>query len=600
MSTPSQKLREDASNLFDLWSTPLSSRPKPTSKPKPKVQELDVKAQRRKEVDDPYGIIPPLLPNPTPTPAQKLEAEELKEKANDLVRQKQYASAIYIYDEAIHLDSTNPFLYGNRALCRLKMKYYLDAASDALDAFKLDPSYIKAHVRYAEATDAMYQVRYSEEGYQTALKLFDKLNLTPAERKVKEEIERSYEASQMRIFELELAIEEGSRANCSAAPPWRRALAVAGRMDIHDPKLAGTSTQILLAAFSHYLKGTESIQHLCRANYRGTMPTHMLARAVMYDNRVWYVWDKSWTGKIRKSILWLNNSQRGWEELVPGQAFREKVLKRLADEGWESMRYSLLFTVHSWIVSAAMAHDIPGATPAIAAQVLGQVVDVITWGRSIWVDAGVPLPQCGILFYPRFLLATRKLHMEALIEAFETEKDKSKKNKVLEDLFNEAETVIEFVDSQPPDLSEEDEYWEDQKCKIVAVKALEEIPCAVAYSVKGLYYKEKAANSQDMAEKAHNAYLKAATLVPDDDELYARYLNAALDIMLTYGAPVKLLLKTADDMREGMRRMYPVWGLGRDNGKSMNYNLVRVNTLKGLRAQGRVKDEDRYCWGNDS
>ncbi|EEB99836.1 hypothetical protein MPER_00385, partial [Moniliophthora perniciosa FA553] len=69
-----------------------------------------------------YDFRSPLLPNPTPTPAQKLEAERLKEKANDLVRRQQYVSAVSVYDEAIHLDATNPFLYGNRALCRLKMK----------------------------------------------------------------------------------------------------------------------------------------------------------------------------------------------------------------------------------------------------------------------------------------------------------------------------------------------------------------------------------------------------------------------------------------------------------------------------------------------
>ncbi|EEB90569.1 hypothetical protein MPER_11205, partial [Moniliophthora perniciosa FA553] len=466
MSTPSQKLREDVSNLFDLWSTPLSSRQKPT--PKPKVEEFNVQAERRKEVDYPYGIIPPLLPNPTPTSAQKLEAEKLKEKANILVRQKQYTSAIYLYDEAIHLDSTNPLLYGNRALCRLKMKYYLDAASDASDALKLDPSYIKAHVRYAEATDAMYQIQYSEEGYQSALKLFDKPNLTPAERKVKEQIERSHEASKKRIFEMELVIKESSREKCSAAPPWRRALSVAGKMDIYDPRFAGTSYKLYSSPLSAYVR-----------------------------------LDKSWMGKVRKSIIWLNNSQRGWDELVPGPAFREKVLKRLADEGWEKMRNSLIFTLQSWIVSAAMAHEIPGATPAAAAQMLGQVIDVITWGRSIWVDAGVPLPQCGLLFYPRFLLATRKLHMQVLMEVVETERDKSKKRK------------------SRPDLSEEDEYWEDKSCKIIGVKAFEEIPCAVAYSAKGLYYKEKAANLQDMAERAFNAYLKATTLVPNDDELYA-------------------------------------------------------------------------------
>ncbi|EEB96056.1 hypothetical protein MPER_04873 [Moniliophthora perniciosa FA553] len=170
------------------------------------------------------------------------------------------------------------------------------------------------------------------------------------------------------------------------------------------------------------------------------------------------------------------------------------------------------------------------------------------------------------------------------------QRKQGEESQILEDLFNEAESVVELVNNQD----------RERKSHIIGIKALEDIPCAVAYSAKGLYYKEKATDSQDMVEKAYNAYLKAATLVPKDDESYARYLNAALDIMLTHGAPVKLLLKMADDVREGMRKMYPVWGSGPDNGESMKCNLVRVNTVKGLRARGVVKDEDRYCWSDDS
>ncbi|ESK91499.1 hypothetical protein Moror_2631 [Moniliophthora roreri MCA 2997] len=320
----------------------------------------------------------------------------------------------------------------------------------------------------------------------------------------------------------------------------------------------------------------------------------------MHDVRVMIsvgsIWDETFPGKVLKAINWLNDSQRGWFEYKPNQAFHEKVLKRLAAEGWQKMKFSLILTVQSWIINGAILSCME---PAMAVEQLGRALDVITWGRSTWIDAGVPLEQCGVLFYPRFLLATRKLHMQALMELADKEKNKSKKSKILEELFNEAESVIEFADSQCPDLSEEPKEWEEKESKIVGIKAFEEIPCAVAYFAKGLYYKEKAASSQDLAENAYNSYLKATTLVPDDDEQYARYLNGALDVMLTYGAPVNLLLKTANDLREGMRRMYPVWGLGRDNGESMKHGLVKANMVKGLRAQGRVKNEDHYRYGDD-
>ncbi|EEC00050.1 hypothetical protein MPER_00095, partial [Moniliophthora perniciosa FA553] len=69
-------------------------------------------------------------------------AQGLKDEADNLFRQQDYSSAWQKYGEAITLDTKNPVLFANRALCGLKLDQ---------SAVKLDPGYAKAHARCAEA-----------------------------------------------------------------------------------------------------------------------------------------------------------------------------------------------------------------------------------------------------------------------------------------------------------------------------------------------------------------------------------------------------------------------------------------------------------------
>ncbi|EEB98786.1 hypothetical protein MPER_01649 [Moniliophthora perniciosa FA553] len=124
------------------------------------------------------------------TPAQKL-----KQEADNLFRQQKYESAALKYGQAIKLDGKNPILFANRALCRLRMKQvrsYMDAGSDASNALRLDPSYAKAHARYAEAHEAMGLCMHAEVGWRRALQALPEHHLTPTELELKGTFDRSH------------------------------------------------------------------------------------------------------------------------------------------------------------------------------------------------------------------------------------------------------------------------------------------------------------------------------------------------------------------------------------------------------------------------
>ncbi|ESK84481.1 chaperone activator sti1 [Moniliophthora roreri MCA 2997] len=77
------------------------------------------------------------------TPSKAERVKKLKEEGNSSFSQKQYKAAIAEYTEAIYLDHKTRFLYGNRSGCRLSLRQYLGAASDAFLATGIDSTYVK-------------------------------------------------------------------------------------------------------------------------------------------------------------------------------------------------------------------------------------------------------------------------------------------------------------------------------------------------------------------------------------------------------------------------------------------------------------------------
>lgn len=76
----------------------------------------------------------------------KIKAESLKTKGNQLMGQKLYDSAIEQYTEAIKLDP-NPVYYSNRAAAWGGAGQHEKAVEDAEKALELDPKFTKAYSR---------------------------------------------------------------------------------------------------------------------------------------------------------------------------------------------------------------------------------------------------------------------------------------------------------------------------------------------------------------------------------------------------------------------------------------------------------------------
>ncbi|XP_035230471.1 serine/threonine-protein phosphatase 5-like, partial [Stegodyphus dumicola] len=73
----------------------------------------------------------------------KKKAEELKEKANEHFKNKEFDKAIEMYTQAIEHNPNVGAYYGNRSFAYLKTECFGYALRDASKAIELDETYVK-------------------------------------------------------------------------------------------------------------------------------------------------------------------------------------------------------------------------------------------------------------------------------------------------------------------------------------------------------------------------------------------------------------------------------------------------------------------------
>uniref|UniRef100_A0A915LUB7 SGTA homodimerisation domain-containing protein n=1 Tax=Meloidogyne javanica TaxID=6303 RepID=A0A915LUB7_MELJA len=107
---------------------------------------------------------------PTPTAAEIVLANKLKEKGNKLVKQSKFDEAILKYNGAIKLNR-DPVYFCNRAAAYLRLEQYDLAIQDCRTALTLEPNYAKAYGRMGVAL--FFQNRYDQavEAYKKASEL---------------------------------------------------------------------------------------------------------------------------------------------------------------------------------------------------------------------------------------------------------------------------------------------------------------------------------------------------------------------------------------------------------------------------------------------
>ena len=83
----------------------------------------------------------------TLSPADKENADKLKQEGNTLMSNKKYDEAIEAYTKAIAIDPSNPVYYANRAAAYSSKADHLAAVGDAEKAISVDPKFVKAYHR---------------------------------------------------------------------------------------------------------------------------------------------------------------------------------------------------------------------------------------------------------------------------------------------------------------------------------------------------------------------------------------------------------------------------------------------------------------------
>jgi small glutamine-rich tetratricopeptide repeat-containing protein alpha len=135
---------------------------------------------------------------------QKKQAEALKSKGNAAMAQKDYASAIDLYTQALALHPGNAVFLSNRAAAHSAARDHESAKADAEAAVAVDPKYTKAWSRLGLARFALGDAKGSMEAYQKGIEYEGNGG--------SEAMKKGYETAKRRVEELESEEQEdGSR-----------------------------------------------------------------------------------------------------------------------------------------------------------------------------------------------------------------------------------------------------------------------------------------------------------------------------------------------------------------------------------------------------
>lgn len=135
-----------------------------------------------------------------------LSAEELKGKANEHFRRKEYREAIELYGLAIEKDPTNAVYYGNRSFAYLKTECFGYAFIDATRAIELDVNYLKAYYRRAEAQMANGKFKQALKDFETVIKF------APNDKDAKGKANECKKIVSQRAFEKAISVDAIKRS----------------------------------------------------------------------------------------------------------------------------------------------------------------------------------------------------------------------------------------------------------------------------------------------------------------------------------------------------------------------------------------------------
>ncbi|KAK3390603.1 hsc70 cochaperone [Podospora didyma] len=149
------------------------------------------------------GTSAPSSSTSAPTDEQKKQAEGLKSKGNAAMAQKDYATAIDFYTQALAVNPGNAVFLSNRAAAHSAARDHESAKADAEAAVAIDPKYTKAWSRLGLARFALGDAKGSMEAYKKGIE-FEGNGGSDAMKK-------GYETAKRRVDEIAADEAEGTR-----------------------------------------------------------------------------------------------------------------------------------------------------------------------------------------------------------------------------------------------------------------------------------------------------------------------------------------------------------------------------------------------------
>ncbi|KAG2128642.1 uncharacterized protein EDB93DRAFT_1184074 [Suillus bovinus] len=515
-------------------------------------------------------------------------AVQLKDEGNELFRQQDYIGALAKYTQAIALDDKNAVLHANRAACYHGV-VYMEKILMHLQATEIDPGYAKGWSRLAASRDALSDWERSAKAWQKALDTLPKTNLTPAEKRQKDQYKAGLDAAQTRGK----TIKDPCLARMNAADgkfPWQIATEMLPELRQAGPEKLSSSAWVISHAYEEFTKGVgfmnelKTIPHPQAPGglaYSGSlMGLTYLTNGLMRDERAFHISDPDWITKYNNQVKFEATARQAWHS-DGVETIKERAQKRLKEKGWSDVRPALSVTVRAWIMRGMLEGRMRDA-PETGVQFLKRAIDLLEWGRNVWKN--VPKDDRGAIFQDTFLRGVRSLHLKMFMDAYGTDPGLNSKYP-LEHLKEEAEDLLKEEEIDPGMVSSFYIY-----------------PAAVAHTMIGFYHAQTAQFSDDAFASCLSyangakAYAQAAKTYPEDDEHHAFYLTCAMNCMRSAGVSIHDFNAVAVSMRAAVPKMMKIWAIsalqqgGRDD--KIQANLRIADDLMKLVDEGKLTMKD--------
>ncbi|KAJ7755028.1 hypothetical protein DFH07DRAFT_822661 [Mycena maculata] len=486
-------------------------------------------------------------------------ANHLKVQGNALHLKGQHQAAYDKYSEAIKEDPDNAILYANRSASSLSMKEYLDAASDAEAATKLDPQYAKAWARMANAAQGLGAWDKCFGAWDSALACIPSQDLTDSQKALKAQFLEGVKASKTAKANPPppsrlVAVPVGHKGNPMKKMPWARAEAL---KEIEED----SSAVIILYASSTYEHGLKNMKSTITRYIEGKLAVEGVPNAIqgmtngiLIDRRCFYM-DKNWSEEYIEQVKFEGEYYQAWGK-GGSKLVCEQAPGRLQKEGWSSVGPALCMTVRLWIMQGFLSGS--GGNQCLAAELFGNALDVIDWGQKMWKD--VPRADRGDIFDVTFRRSVNRLFIAAVMDWLGMDDPDCKYT--LQDLAKLARNAKVEIEQNTEEKINEAQYHPKHPGHYAACWIY---PHADVLGVLGWFHMQLAKKAQtDEDKKIHLAasaryYMQSAETYPQDDEFAPFFRCIALDALRELGTPLRQTLPICKRIRVAIPAVLKIW-----------------------------------------